>query len=225
MFKKILFWFISIIIFVSLSLVLLIAVAGYRVNWINFSIHQTSLVWLKGSDSNVEIFFDNKKIGEKLPLRINYVDEGWREVRISKKGYYDWKKSFYVQTGQAYEFRDIMFFKKGAKPEVVSDKVLIDSLKDVILPLNIVVDNGDLIANNGLISRFSKDPVSYQWYRDGKHIIYQIDNEIRVIDTAGINDNLLATLGSVDPSVFRLIDNGKSLLYKDGEMVKKIKIR
>lgn len=225
MLKKLLFWVVMTFLFVFGSTVLLIAAVGYRVNWLNFSVHETSLVWLKGSDKNVIIYLDGKKVGNRLPYRINYVDIGWKELVIKKNGYSDWEKSFYVDEGRAYEFRDIVFFKKDSVPEKVSDQFTKDLLNNVVTPINIVVTNGELLANDNLVSRFSTDPVAYAWYKDGKHIIYQINDEIRVIDTAGENDNLLIKLSSKVPSVFRLIDSGKYLLYKDGDGVFRVKIR
>lgn len=211
--------------FIVLSFILLVAVAGYRINWLNLSISQTSLVWLKGNEKNVTIYFDGKKISDDLPLRINYVNEGWREVVITKKGYHDWKKSFYADTGQAYEFREIVMFASDAKPEVVTDKELIASLGNVILPVNISVEDGELLANDRLVSRFSTDPSSFEWYKDGKHILYQIGKEIRVIDTSGDNDLLLVRLENEVATKMRLINGGKYLLYSDGDQVKKVRIR
>ncbi|MDO8513416.1 MAG: PEGA domain-containing protein [bacterium] len=224
MLKGIVFWIVMVAVFVFLSGFILISACGYKVNWLNFSVRPTALILLRGDEKNVEIYIDNKKVGDDLPYRIGFVEVGWKELKIKKNGYHDWKKSFYAEASEAYEFRDIVFFKKDTSPQVVKDMSLKKSLEDVVLPMNINAVNGEMTANDSLVTRFFTDPVSYQWW-DGKHILFQIENKIRVIDLSGQNDIELVSLTGAEPSVFKVINNGKSLLYTDGNRVKQVEIR
>ncbi len=221
---RILFWFVATTVFLGLTVFVLLGAAGYRVNWQRLKLQKTSLVWVKTPLKDINLYMDGKLISGKSPVRIKYVQIGWKEIKIEKAGYHTWKRNIFTDPGKAYELRDIVLFKNNVEPKVVEDPDVIRSLEGVFSSPNITVMNGEMRANDALVSRFFRDPSFYSWY-DGYHILFQVGDEIRAIDTNGLNDNLIVKLSSEEPTVFKVIKGGKSLLYRDGNGVKEVVIR
>lgn len=222
---RMLFWVALVVVFTTLTTLFVFAAAGFRVNWQTKSISKTGLIVLKGEENNVEIKLNGKFMGNKLPLRLPYLLPGWYEVTISRDTYITWQKSIWVSMGQAYEEKDVVLWRSDMKAEVESDENRVSLLNNTKTPDNIIIDGGEVAADGKLVTRFMETPGFYAWYSDHSHIVIQIGNQIRVIELDGGNDTVLAELESSEPSVFRIIEGGKILLYKDGLVVKRVLIR
>lgn len=77
-------------------------------------------------------------------------------------------------------------------------------------------------AKNKIVARFSKNIQKVSFFPDYKHILFIIDNELRIIETDGTNNTKLLPI----PSLEFAVSNSKDEIYfKDGTQFKKAKVR
>lgn len=226
--KLIVFWIVMITVYLLANTILILEVGGYRFNRKRWTLQKTGLIVLNGYEDNVSVLLNGKKVADRLPARLSFIITGSYIVEVKKDRHFDWQKSFVVEADQAYTENDVVMFLKNSKPVEVIDKYTIDRLEDTELPADIFIEDNEIWADGKLITRFATEPVFCYWYFDRDHILYQLGNEIKIIDMNGYNDISLVKLDSTLPTVFRVekeIANGEWLIYKNMGKIYKIRIK
>lgn len=203
---------------------------GYRVNIKNFKIIKTGLIYLVSYPKDTTVFIDNKIVTEKTPYTVG-LRPGNYNVLIAKEGYHVWEKNIRVESELVSDYKTIVMFKSIPEIKNLTDQRKINMLN---IPIDIfaVSKSDDLLINNDyeiwqnnkLVTRFSKPIKNITWYND-EHILFQQDDEIRVIEIDGGNNTLLIKLSSGVPSIFTVNNKGDELYFTDNGEYKVAKIR
>ncbi len=221
-------------LFLFCASVLIASANGYIFNEHTWQFEQTGLVNLTVKQEPVTVSLNGKKkIYQKSPVNLSYLVPGLYQVEIQKPGYITWHHSFQIQPGQVIVNPFIQLF--------LEDNTVIPAPSDHITALvhqpdftseaDLDVRGNEIWAKSiertypfrvrgdefSLISRFSSPVLGARWWEGKTHIIFQLDRELRIIDSDGTNDTVLAVLESNVPTEFTSIENGKILIYKNGD--------
>jgi len=75
---------------------------------------------------------------------------------------------------------------------------------------------------NKIVARFTQDLKKVLFYPDSQHIMFVLNNELRIIETSGTNNTKLLDLPSLD---FAVSNSGEQVYFKENNKIKKAKIR
>ena len=79
----------------------------------------------------------------------------------------------------------------------------------------------EIWTDDKLVTRFSEPIANVLWHPDYEHILYQENNQIRIIGKDGFNDTILANLLSSSSAKFMIGGQGRELYYIDNGQYKK----
>ncbi len=213
---SVIFWTLTIISFLFFASLVILKANGIQLNWKSLELSKTGMIILSGEPRDVELKV-NQKYLTGLPEAISNLTPGNYNVTITKEGYISWQKNIVVLSGQATGDENIILFLKDpieiTTPEnYTSDKIVSDFQKKSV---NITLNDTEVYLDEILITRFNSRVVSATSYTDNRHIVYQINNEIKVMDLNGQNQVTLTTLTSQEPATWTFKDNGKTFVYLD----------
>lgn len=208
--------------------------SGYLFNWQTKQVVHTGLINLSPDQLPVYVSVNGQppKLYKKKPITLPYLLPGYYTVTLTKDGYLVWTKSIQVNSGEVVVNPAIQLFLAETKAEPASSEE-----KELLAKVSVPKDDELDVRGNeiwakpisrtypftvasdtfSLVGRFISPVLSAQWFPDRTNILFQVGNEIRVIDRDGSNDNVLVVLTTEDPSVFTTTNNGKTLIYQDGD--------
>lgn len=221
-------WTIFVAIVVIIAAYLIIIANGYKINWRNYKIQKTGMIFLKSEPKETEIWVDGKLLADKTPFKYQEIFPGRYEVKLVKYGYVDWVYLFNVEQGMVSSNTYIKQFLSS--PEVMeptkTESNSLDKLAQEWQSKGLIIkSDNEIWFNDVLVTRFSESVKKVVWHSDLKHIFFQVDKELRVMEPDGANNTKLADLESENTSIFVPLENGKYLLYSDGDSTKKIRIQ
>lgn len=222
-----LFWGILSLSFLFFAFLILLKANGYQLNYQNWKIIKTGMIVLGGDPKDVTIKINNKVLKGGLPERISNLPAGTYEITISHQDYQDWGKVIKLDPGIAIVYDDIILFKAAPEDQVLPENINIEKLgaEYTNAARDLTIKDSEIYWRENLITRFSQKILAASFYPDNKHIIYQIQNKLRVIDLDGSNNRLLVTLSNAEPSIFGFRNNGATILYLDEGVIKAKNIR
>lgn len=221
-------WVIIICAIILTAAYLIVIANGYKINYHNWRIVKTGMIVIKSEPKDVKIFVNNKEVANKTPFTYAEIFPGQYDVKISKDGYRDWVYSFNIEPSLVSMDNNVKLFLSNPIKLEASDieSANLDKLVQEWPAKGLEIKNSDEIwFQDVLITRFSEPIKKISWYPDLKHIIFQIGKEIRIMDADGTNNIKLIDLSSDSESSFITLDSGKILLYRDSDIVRKIKIQ
>lgn len=221
-------WLLFLLVIVAIAGYLILIANGYQVNFKTFRIAKTGMIFLKSNPSQVSVNVNNQLKSTNTPYRETNLWPGRYDVKISQENYQDWQKSLEVEEGLISAQEYIKLFLANPKPLETTEaekSSFQELLKEWPAKGLEIKNDSEIWFNDILVTRFFKPVKAVGWYPDLRHIIFQLDNEIRIMDADGTNNIKLAQLSSSETSEFIPYDEGETLLYKDGEDIKKIQIR
>jgi len=203
---------------------------GYRLNFKTLRIMKTGVIVLSSlpKDSNVLL---NGAIQKKTTPFAKSVSPGFYGLSIRKDGFANWENWIKVAPEIVYQYSDVVLFKKDPMVSPLSDQNKINLL---YAPTDILAVNAsdslgynehEIWVGSNLVTRFSQRILRASWYPDMEHIVFQEENQIRIIEKTGTNDTLLVTLSGTLPTVFAIGDRGQELYFRDGNDYKVAQIR
>jgi hypothetical protein len=241
-------WFWVILSFVIISFFLILRASGYVLNLKAKTIEKTGLMVIS-SDPKGALLYVNGKYKEKTPCTLNYLRPGLYYLKIEKDGYKDWEKTEQVEAGKYVKEEPVLFLEKPIIEET-TEKIenSLDNLNSIQIPEEIPKEAQDLASDKNkkkllyrtefeiwlyfldksekdrfkIVARFSKPIKKVVFYPTYSHILFVIDNELRIIEISGENDTKLLDLPSLN---FWVTNSGKEIIYKDESGYKKAKIR
>jgi hypothetical protein len=232
---------IIVLSFLTVSGIVIASANGYLFNPDSLSFEQTGIINIDVKPSLVEVSVNSKK-NTYVKDNINLVNlvPGTYSLEITKVGYMPWSKTLELAAGEAAIFPWVTLFVIDEKrvPATLEQVTRFESqtVSDVEYP-DLDVRGSELWVKpvirtypvtvtrdaHELIGRFSVPIEKALWFtgrsRLRTHIIFQINNEIHVIDRDGSNDHLLVRLEASGKANFIISDDSKTLLYKDGDTV------
>lgn len=229
--SKIIIGQLSVAIFIILvSVTLIFYSQGLRINFKNFKIYKTGLIYLMVNPVPDKIFIGDKEYNGKNEFYSNLVPGDYR-VKVTKDGFVDCNYAVEIKPEVVTSYGNVVLFKNNPVISDLVDQSKIDYLNS---PDSSLVENArnklaynkyEIWMNNNLITRFSEPINNVSWYPDYAHIVYQKANQIRVIDEDGFNDTELVNLTSNTSTKFAVGGQGKELYFVDNGQYKKAQIQ
>jgi len=213
----IIFWILLVTSFIFFAGLLLLEANGYRLNRQNFTIQKTALIILDGTPREVTVKLNDSITGVTFPARFSKLFPGRYEISVSRDKYQTWTKSIFLIGGQAIEFPNIYL----VSTEPVISKLDLAKFSEERLKNEynnqssaFQIKDNEIWYRNKLVTRFSDPILGAVLMRDSNHIIFQIKNEIRIMEIDGTNNVLIYKLKTADKTIFSL--NGNKLTLLDG---------
>lgn len=203
---------------------------GYKINWETFKVYKTGMILLISDPEPDKISINNIAYEPKAQFSKNFTP-GYYDVAVSKEKYVEWKRTTYIDPEKLDAFKDIKLFLARPTISVLDNQGKIDFLNT---PSSYLAENSkydlrynghELWANDSMVTRLSRPVLSATWYPDYDHIVYQVENEIRIVEISGYNDTLLAKLEKDTPTRFVIGNKGKELYYLDNDVYYQAQIR
>lgn len=230
--KKKIFSLILVIIFglffVAVASYLLILANGYKINLQAKKIQKTGMIYLKSDPKDVEIYLDGKLINSKIPARISYLLPRRYTAEVKKLGFSNWSKTMNIESGQVAVCQNIVLFKNNPDLALANKEeiaALENGLKNDSNELGLKIKDGEIWWGDDLITRMSDPIKKVSFWNDKNHILFQIKNEIRIMDLDATNNIKLVELTNDQASNWLTQNSGKYLIYQDAEIVKKAEIK
>lgn len=107
-----------IVAFFIITPVILLYTEGYRYDWQNGLLKETGAISVDIQPANAEIFLNNIKIKNKMPIRLKNITPRKYRVKITSVGYYDWERDIEVKNKQTVYIKEISLLKK-TEPELL----------------------------------------------------------------------------------------------------------
>ena len=192
---------------------------GYRFNWKSMKLVRTGIVDIVSYPKSAQVYIDNKLRDDTTPFAENLLP-GVYDIEVKKDGYVNWSTAFRVEAEKVTSFDNIVLFKKDPNLEILTDSRKIDLLNSPVDYLagsnqSITFSDYEIWIGGRLLTRFSS-PISHvALYPDRAHVLYQQDDEIRIMDVEGQNDVLLVKLNQASPISFTTSSKGDELYYLD----------
>jgi hypothetical protein len=214
----------------TIALGIIFYAQGYRIHLNNFKVFQTGVLVLayEPTDSIVKI---NDKVFESNSNTAKNLEPGFYNIEVTKTNYLPWQLSLRVEAESVNIFKNIILFKDNIAANNLTDQKKIDFLNT---PSNVLADNSskkltnnsyEIRVDDDLVTRLSTQIQKVIWYPDLYHIVYQQGDEIRIIESNGSNDTLLATLSGNASTIFAIGNRGTELYFIDNGQYKMAVIR
>lgn len=222
------------LVFLILSSLIIIGANGYRYNYRTNSFVQTGIISVDVEPSRVVAKLDgvlSKRT--KTPIKFSYILPGSHVVEISKPGYMPWARTVYVNSNEAVIFPFVVLFLQDGniQPASQSQVALVEARATAepdpdfdirgneiwVKPIQRTYPFSVASDQHELVSRFAGTVHKVVWLPGKTHLVFQVDNEIRVMDRDGGNEILLVTLKTPDTTQFSVTNDGKTLVYKDDD--------
>lgn len=223
------------LIMATLGFSVLFFAEGYRFNVKNFKIIKTGVASFSAYPRDSKIYVNDKLLygGSRFNASAHSINltSGYYTARAEKEGFTTWSSSFKIEPGMVSNFGYIVLFKTDIGGEILTDQAKINSLnapdatladRNVNNPINV---GSEIWLNDKLVTRFSSPVISTKWYSDQKHILYQIDDQIRIMDADGSNNVLLITLKTTSGTNYFVNYRGDELYYINNNEYMMAKLR
>lgn len=195
---------------------------GYRFDVRTLKISRTGVLLLEYLPKEANISINDKNICTSNPC-VKNLPSGQYDIEISESGFQDWVLHLNLQSESVNVYKDIVLFR-----DTIVSTELTDSSKIAILnsPTDVLASNTadrmyynshEIWIGDKLLTRLSGNINRAVWYPDMAHIVFQIDDEIRVIETNGKNDILLVKLSQNKLTNFGIGSRGEELYYADND--------
>ena len=229
-FRTIIFQVSVTVVIAIIALSLILYVQGYRVDFENMKLIRTGVLVLftDPKPDNIIINGEDQTVDEKFAKSLL---PGHYDVEITKEDFNSWSRTMNVDSEIVASNKDIVLFRSNSITHELTEQKNIDliNVPDTALiefaPERLSSNGHEIWVNGNLVTRFSKEITAVKWYPDMAHIMYQMDNEIRIVEVSGYNDTLLVKLSSNSPSRFAIGGKGKELYFTDIDLYFQVTIR
>ena len=214
-FLFVIFWTFLIVSFIFSAFLILLKANGYQLNYKNWRIVQTGMIILDGDPRSAQVTINGRKRGN-LPIKLTNLSPGNFDVIVSADNYSPWQRIVQVEPGKADNFQDITLFLKEAN-DSTSERWTLEQLTQESNrnSRDLKINGSEILFNDRLVTRFSQNVLFASLYPDQKHLVFQLESQIRIIELDGGNNTLLFNLTSSEPTIITYQDRGKTIIYLD----------
>ncbi len=103
----------TLMLFFSISPILLLYSAGYRYDWHNGLLRETGSVSIDVLPTNATVYMNSVAVPDTMPVRLKSITSDTYHVKISAPGYYDWEKDLSVFNKQTSYIKDVQLIRKA----------------------------------------------------------------------------------------------------------------
>jgi hypothetical protein len=219
--SSIFFWTVLIVSFLFFAAVIEFKANGWQFNFQTKKLIKTGMISLDGTPDTSQVLLNGKNISNLLPAKIRDLAPGYYDIMVTSPGYKSWQKTVQIVSAKANIFQYIVLFKdpptEAMVPQDLTSEVIQAEFKTK--SANILIQNSEIFWQGQFVTRFGQNVLGAIIYPDNNHIIFQQENEIRVIDIDGSNNQLLFNLSSSDQTFFTTRNSGRTIFYLDGGQV------
>lgn len=216
------YWLFLVVSFCVVGFFLVAQATGYRYNPHQQRYQKTGMVIVTDAPEGSVLTMEGKDYSLRQTTRVSSVLPGVYRLTISKPGYQSWQKTVTIDPGYVANLEKISLFldtpQELENPNQYADLLPFYGVRDKRLRL----EDGEIWFDSKLVTRFDQPP-SDVLLLPNDYIAYLHQDEIRVIDRHGENDQLIYKRQTADATVFALIDG--VLVFKDVAGLKAIKIQ
>ncbi len=214
-FFRVVYYAVVSVSFVVIGFLLVTKATGYRYNTHTESWQKTGMVILSTTPHDTVVRIDGQTYAISHSLRVPNLLPGVYNISVSKTGYQKWTDSITISPGYVVSLNTINLFL--APPRILptgtkEDQVLATATADP----NISLSDGELWYGSTLVSRFVTTPTNAILLPSRQQILYTLNNQIRIIEIDGHNDQLLYERKSPEITPLKL-ENDSTVLFKDGD--------
>lgn len=219
----IIYWIVLIVSFSTIGFLLVAQATGYRYNVAVGKWQKTGMVIVEVVPKNSTLLFDGEIYPINQSLRLPVVLPGTYRVRIIKDKYQNWEEQITVSSGYVVKVDPIhLFLTTPVEMPITTD--IVERVENPITDERVRLADNEIWFNTNLVSRFVTPPSNATLLPTGKHIIYTLGNQLRVIDTNGQHDTLLFHRSSEAITPLAVIDDS-TIGFIDNSTVKALKIK
>lgn len=230
----------TVLLFVIVATTLVGLTNGYIFDFGSNRFTQTGIVSLTVKQMPVTVSINGKKkLYKKKPINLTYLVPGQYNVEISKDGYYPWTKTFRIAAGEVKVNPFVQLYLASAEAEPATKKesdlltnaTMVASDLDIrlyeiwIKPISRTYPFTVTSDKFAFVGRYAQPVHGAIWADNKTNIIFQVGNEIRLIDRDGTNDHLLVKLSGDEATRFAITQDGNALIYQDGDTVYRRKLQ
>lgn len=222
------------LIIAAVSAYLILIANGYIINLKSKSFLKTGMIYLKVDPKDAQIYLNNELNPNKSPAKISGLSSGRYDVKVTKNDYQDWQETLVVEPGLVNIEDCIVLFLNDPVDYPVSDdeKEAFERLPNKLLTTDVkIIDSSEIripdpddSSKEKLVTRLSTPIKNAVYYSDKKHILFQTQNQIHIMDLDGSNNIKLIDLLSEETARFFADDSGEFLYYSSENEIKKAKI-
>jgi hypothetical protein len=215
------------ILFCIISTICLLWALGYRVNWTAETIERTGLIEISSPQAglNPEVYVNGVKSTDTLPLTLRWLFPGHYKITIKEEGYQTWEKTISVGENERVSYPGILLLYTNPKsvtpPSVRTDEIVNRSYDNDGIEIK---QGNELWVDDQFITRTSDDIANAEYYLNNKHVIYQAGSQLIVRDLVAGTSETLVTFTSQTPVPYVMKDNGRVLVYLDGDTLKAVEL-
>lgn len=233
--RQVLFYIVIVVLFVVTSTFIVAVTNGYLFNTNLRRFEKTGIISLATKQPPVEVKINGKvKVYKKSPITLSYLLPGYYDVEVKKDGYLPWSKTVYVHSGEVVSNPSVVLILAESSPSLADERQIailrsqvpareMDfDIRGTEIWVKPIVRTYPFIAAGdtySLIARFLSPIVSARWLPGKGQLLFQVDDEIRIIDRDGANDLVVAKLSAAIPTLFTTVNDGKTLIYQDNGQV------
>ncbi len=217
------YWAFLIISFCVVGFVLVAKATGYRYNTNVGRWQKTAMLIVDVDPRESLLTIDSKEYPVGQSTRIPNILPGTYKVTVRRNQYLTWTESITFKPGYVINVDPITLFYD--KPiEVATNPNDAEDLAAARPDLRVRILDNELWYENSLVSRFADTPSAAILHPDRNHIIYVLGKSIKIIEINGTNDMTIFERSS-DQETPLVLRGSDTLLFKDGETVRQLKIR
>lgn len=226
-FISLIFWTVILCSFIFFAFLLVLKANGFQLNYRTWRITKTGLIILAGEPRGANVRMNFQTLRGTLPVKISNLIEGDYEITVLARNYQEWQKVIHVEPGQTSNYPNILLFFQEPKDALVDEGLTLKALKKDAnnLRQGVRIINSELYWQDQLVSRFSQEVLIAYIYPGKKHLLFQVEDELRIIDLDGSNNLLLFRLSSSEPTLVTFRENGAIVIFLEGEKIFARRIR
>lgn len=117
--RKILFLS-SVVLFLFLLPGILLFTFGFKIDWENFRVLKTGLIWINSLPEGASVYLNGKFLDKKTPATIDELLPGRYAIGLLLPGYYSWQSDVDVYSGKVASITNIILFPRLPQFEKLS---------------------------------------------------------------------------------------------------------
>lgn len=227
--KRITTWFVSVILFLFASAVLIFYATGFSYDFKNHKIVKTGMIYLTvDPGTDLEVSVDGRVLSSKSPAKLAYLIPGRHKIVIKKQGYNDWSKDYDVESGKVISDYNITLFFKKPESKLIEKNINGFSLsknKDKIIYWTsdnqiFIASFDNALKNKKLIAKNLNNINSLIWSLDQNKAVfmadynwYLLDYEKQSLSKTNLSNTLTKEVHIINNKLFYL--SGSNLYYYD----------
>lgn len=218
---------ITVSVFWTITLLVLLYASGVRVNWQSGRISSSVSISLKTQDKlkdKINYTLNGVEQQGELPLVLSQLQPGHYTINVQREGAMPWQRSVYLEPGSAALYHNIVFV-----PQSIAQRDPTTSERRQVLAKQQLIDDGLVIRDTELyrtdkdqeelIVRMSENIDQAFWYTRKTHVLVKTGTTVSLLEVdGGTNRTKLFTLASDSP-IKVLVADEKTIIVAVGQTV------